>query len=388
MTSALIVVDVQNDFCEGGALAVAGGAAVAAKISRMLNAGTSYDVVVATRDQHIDPGAHFSEQPDYVDSWPPHCVVGTPGAELHPNLTFEFEAVFDKGARAAAYSGFEGNCNEQYLVDYLRERGVTHVDVCGIATDYCVRATALDAKRSGFDTRVLLDLTAAVHPDRVHEVEAELSSAGVEVEHVRDLHVSWEVVERRLLAEGRVSSYVSETVLTPAGERMERQFLSHPGAVGIVAWDEGTDEIVVVRQYRHPVGMELVEIPAGLLDAEGETWQASAARELAEEAGLGAERWQVLVDVCTTPGASAETLRIFLARGLSAAGAPAGFVAEGEEAEMRVQRVKRAELVAAILDGRCQSPSLVAGVLALDSALNAGRVNQLRDAEAPWPVRD
>jgi nicotinamidase/pyrazinamidase len=161
----LIIVDVQNDFCEGGSLAVAGGAAVAAGISLVLDkAGNRWDHVVATKDWHIDPGAHFSANPDYVDSWPAHCVVGTGGADFHPELaTDRIEEVFHKGEHAAAYSGFEGfSSSGVSLADWLRERDVTEVEVVGIATDHCVRATALDAKAAGFDTTVVLELTAGV----------------------------------------------------------------------------------------------------------------------------------------------------------------------------------------------------------------------------------
>jgi nicotinamidase/pyrazinamidase len=160
---ALIIVDVQNDFCEGGSLAVPGGAGVASAISAALASG-SWDHVVATKDYHVDPGAHFSAHPDYVDSWPAHCVVGTGGAEFHPALVTEnVEAVFHKGEHAAAYSGFEGHTTEgEGLAGWLRSRDVTEVDVVGIATDHCVRATALDAAAAGFATTVLLDLTAGV----------------------------------------------------------------------------------------------------------------------------------------------------------------------------------------------------------------------------------
>jgi nicotinamidase/pyrazinamidase len=162
---ALVIVDVQNDFCEGGSLAVAGGAAVAAGISLVLDmAGDRWDHVVATKDWHIDPGAHFSAHPDFVESWPAHCVVGTGGADFHPELrTDRIEAVFHKGEHAAAYSGFEGHTDAgETLADWLRSRGVTEVEVVGIATDHCVRATALDARAAGFDTTVLLELTAGV----------------------------------------------------------------------------------------------------------------------------------------------------------------------------------------------------------------------------------
>ncbi len=165
MTRALIIVDVQNDFCEGGSLAVAGGAAVAAGISLVLDrAGDRWDHVVATRDWHIDPGAHFSTHPDFVESWPAHCVVGTNGSEFHPELnTSRIEAVFHKGEHAAAYSGFEGHTEDgQSLADWLRARSVTEVEVVGIATDHCVRATALDAVAAGFTTTVILELTAGV----------------------------------------------------------------------------------------------------------------------------------------------------------------------------------------------------------------------------------
>jgi nicotinamidase/pyrazinamidase len=177
---ALIVVDVQNDFCEGGSLAVAGGAAVAAAVSQRIRTG-AYDHVVATRDHHVDPGAHFSATPDYVDSWPPHCRVGTPGASFHPDLDVAgIEAVFDKGRHAAAYSGFEGaEPGGTVLRDWLAERGVTAVDVVGIATDHCVRATALDAAAAGFATAVLLDHCAGVAPDTTERALDELRAAGI-----------------------------------------------------------------------------------------------------------------------------------------------------------------------------------------------------------------
>ncbi|CAN5889071.1 nicotinamidase [soil metagenome] len=183
MTRALLVVDVQNDFCEGGSLAVAGGEAVAGRIGELLarRDETDYAAVVATLDHHIDPGDHFSAEPDFVDSWPPHCVVGGDGVEFHPALQPRpFDAVFRKGEHTAAYSGFEGSSEAgEPLAQWLRVRGIDEVDVCGLATDYCVRATALDAARAGFRTQVLLDLTAAVARDRVHETYEAWSAAGV-----------------------------------------------------------------------------------------------------------------------------------------------------------------------------------------------------------------
>ena len=179
MTRALIVVDVQNDFCEGGSLAVAGGAAVAAAVTGHMAAG-GYDHVVATRDHHVDPGAHFSEAPDFVESWPRHCVVGTDGVELHPALDRgPIEAVFDKGEHAAAYSGFEGAADGVPLADWLRQHDVDAVDVVGIATDHCVRATALDAVANGLATRVLLHLTAGVSEATTAAALDQLRTAGI-----------------------------------------------------------------------------------------------------------------------------------------------------------------------------------------------------------------
>lgn len=191
MTRALIVVDVQNDFCEGGSLAVSGGAAVAHGVATLIRAWRSGDEgaptwahIVATKDHHIDPGEHWAAhgtEPDYRTSWPIHCRVGTEGEAFHPNLDpAPFEAVFLKGQYAAAYSGFEGAASDGAgLADWLRSRGVTDVDVCGIATDHCVRATALDARAAGFGVRLLVDLCAGVAPETTAAAMAEMQAAGV-----------------------------------------------------------------------------------------------------------------------------------------------------------------------------------------------------------------
>ncbi|WP_328538509.1 isochorismatase family protein [Streptomyces sp. NBC_00344] len=188
MHRALIVVDVQNDFCEGGSLAVAGGADVAAAITELIGqAAACYRHVVATRDHHVDPGNHFSSDPDYVHSWPVHCVAGTEGVGFHPNFapvvaSGAIDAVFDKGAYAAAYSGFEGlDENGVTPADWLRAREITAVDVVGIATDHCVRATALDAAGAGFGTTVLLNLTAGVAAQTTARALDEMREAGVEL---------------------------------------------------------------------------------------------------------------------------------------------------------------------------------------------------------------
>lgn len=183
---ALVIVDVQSDFCEGGALAVTGGAALARDLTHYLGSATArdrYAHVVATADHHIDPGGHFSVHPDYVTSWPPHCVAGTAGAAFHPDLrTDRIEAVFRKGAFNAGYSGFDGVDDDGVgLADWLESRGVDRLDVAGIATDHCVRATAADATRAGFATAVLLDLTVGVAPETTAAALTELRSSGVDL---------------------------------------------------------------------------------------------------------------------------------------------------------------------------------------------------------------
>ena len=190
MSRALVLVDVQNDFCEGGSLAVAGGAAVAGRISTYVEEHhDEYAVIVATADWHDDPGAHFSDDPDFVDTWPAHCRIGSDGALFHPAAEKAFEhveAIFRKGHHSAAYSGFEGFTVEAdhraTLADWLRDRAIEQVDVVGIATDHCVRATALDAAEEGFETTVLLDLTAGVARETTERALVELAAAEVVLE--------------------------------------------------------------------------------------------------------------------------------------------------------------------------------------------------------------
>ena len=188
MSKALIVVDVQNDFCEGGSLPVGGGASVAEEIARYVAAGSGgAQYTIATRDYHIDPAGHFGtppDGPDYVNTWPVHCVVGTQGAHFHPAVAqLPFDAEFRKGAHEPAYSGFQGATPDgTLLADWLREHGVTEVDVVGLATDHCVRATALDAAREGFAAKVLLDKTAAVAPETLAKALADFADAGVATE--------------------------------------------------------------------------------------------------------------------------------------------------------------------------------------------------------------
>ena len=181
---ALVVVDVQPTFCEGGALPVEGGHAVAQAIADYAAAHRDrYALVVTTQDWHVDPGAHFSATPDYVDTWPPHAVAGTAEAELHPALAdLRPDVGVRKGEYAAAYSGFEGvDADGRPLADVLREAGVSDVDVVGIAESHCVRATAVDALTLGLRTRVLTDLTVPVTPEQGAAARAAMAAAGAEL---------------------------------------------------------------------------------------------------------------------------------------------------------------------------------------------------------------
>lgn len=191
MTTALLIVDVQNDFTEGGALGVSGGEAVAAAVSAHLAAHPErYVTVFASRDWHdgsSDNGGHFAAEPDFVDTWPVHCVAGTPGAEYHPALDLDrIDVHIRKGQGRPSYSAFEGTTTDgQALADTLAGLGVTVLDVVGLATDHCVRASALDARRAGLEVRVLEDLVAGVSGERSAEALRELATAGVRIEQSR-----------------------------------------------------------------------------------------------------------------------------------------------------------------------------------------------------------
>lgn len=187
MRRALLVVDVQKDFCEGGSLAVSGGTAIAARITGHIETHpTAYDLVVASRDWHIDPGRHFvlpGEAPDFSETWPHHCVAGTEGADWHPHLRLPDETVVvSKGRSSAAFSAFEGSTDAgESLAGVLRAAAIESVDVVGIATSWCVKQTALDAAGASFATRVLAGLTADVNPEDTPGTLEELARAGVEV---------------------------------------------------------------------------------------------------------------------------------------------------------------------------------------------------------------
>ena len=179
MSTALIVVDVQNDFCEGGSLAVTGGRDVARGVSGLLSEGHPYDLVVASRDWH-EPDSSNS---GHFDDWPVHCVRGTSGAEYAPEFDLTHVDVHvRKGQGVPAYSAFEGVTDDgETLVDVMSRHGVSEIDVCGIATDHCVRASALDAARAGFRVRLLAGLHVGVDPETVRTALDEMRGAGVEV---------------------------------------------------------------------------------------------------------------------------------------------------------------------------------------------------------------
>jgi len=201
-----------------------------------------------------------------------------------------------------------------------------------------------------------------------------------------DVPLGWPVTGTTVLGHGHIADFRQDEVSTPDGGTMTREYLQHPGAVAVIALD-AQERVALVRQYRHPVRHRLVEPPAGLLDVQGEDYLTAVQRELAEEVDLAAGEWHVLVDQFSTPGIVGESIRIYLARDLSARSAPEGFVREGEEADMDVVWAPLADLVDAVLAGRLHNPSLVSGVLAAEAARVRGW-STLRPADAPWPARE
>lgn len=196
MTNAIFIVDVQNDFIEGGSLAVNGGENVARNLATHLDQ-TNYDYIITSQDWHKDPGDHWAETPDYVDTWPVHCAAGTEGAEIHPALFKQLGVEQDiageevvvnivKGEFEAAYSGFEGRVlgedKQKKVADHLNELEIDHLYVVGLATDHCVRATALDALKAGFKVTVLIDYVAGVDVDRSARAIKELETAGATIQ--------------------------------------------------------------------------------------------------------------------------------------------------------------------------------------------------------------
>lgn len=206
-------------------------------------------------------------------------------------------------------------------------------------------------------------------------------------EELSDEPLAWPVETSTVLAQGKITSYVQDQVRMPDGELIEREYLKHPGAVGVIALDDH-ERVALVRQYRHPVQHRLIEPPAGLLDVHGEDYLETIKRELAEEVGLAARSWAVLVDLFTTPGILGESLRIYLARDLDVVDGPDGYVREGEEAHMDTVWASLDDLVEAVLDGRLENPTLVSGVLAAWTARERDGFKSLRPADAAWRARD
>jgi len=201
-----------------------------------------------------------------------------------------------------------------------------------------------------------------------------------------DVALSWPVVQHTVLAHGHITDFVQDEIRTPDGSTVHREYVLHPGAVAVIALDD-QERVALVRQYRHAVRHRLVEPPAGLLDVQGEDYLVGVQRELAEEVDLAARRWDVLVDLFSTPGILGESIRIYLARDLVPASAPDGFVREGEEADMDVVWASLSDLVDAVLAGQLHSPSLISGVLAAEASRQRGWAS-LRPADAPWPARE
>jgi 8-oxo-dGDP phosphatase len=206
-------------------------------------------------------------------------------------------------------------------------------------------------------------------------------------DELADTPLAWPVDSSTVLAQGKITSYVQDQVRTPDGHLIAREYLKHPGAVGVIALDDH-DLVALVRQYRHPVRHRLIEPPAGLLDVGGEDYLQAMQRELAEEVGLAAGSWAVLVDLFTTPGILGEALRIYLARDLEAVDDPVGFTREGEEAHMDVVWASLDDVVEAVLDGRLHNPTVVSGALAAWTARERDGFKSLRSATAAWPARE
>jgi 8-oxo-dGTP pyrophosphatase MutT (NUDIX family) len=177
----------------------------------------------------------------------------------------------------------------------------------------------------------------------------------------------------------------TDTLSLPDGEVVRRDVIAHPGAVAVVALDVA-EQVVMVRQYRHPIRQFLLELPAGLLDVAGEQALAAAQRELYEEAALRAEQWHVLLDLHTSPGMSDEAIRVYLARGLTPVAAADRFQTEHEERTMTVERFGLTELAAAALSGELTNGPAVAGILAAELSRCAGW-SSLRPPDSPWPAR-
>lgn len=183
---ALLIVDVQNDFCEGGTLEVKRGEEVAHRITEYLRRlSDKYDLIVASKENHRQPADHFSAHPDLISTWPPHCVAGTVGSEFHPALDTSFiDQIVLKGEYRGAYSAFEGSTQtHESLLELLERKEIEALDICGIATDYCVLQSAVDSLDYGFPTRILLDLVTGVSEERSLDALEDLQNRGADLDY-------------------------------------------------------------------------------------------------------------------------------------------------------------------------------------------------------------
>lgn len=210
----------------------------------------------------------------------------------------------------------------------------------------------------------------AAHPERPEGIEDAASTR--------------EVVSSAVDYRGRIWNVITDSFrLDPESEPITRDYISHPGAVAVLALNDA-DEVLLLRQYRHPVKMNLWEIPAGLLDVEGENMLEAAQRELHEEADLRADTWGVLVDGYWSPGSTSEAVRVYLARGLSEVPEAERFAREDEESEMLQAWLPLDEVVAGVLGGKFHNPALIIGAMAAKLAAES-HFEKLRDSRAPWP---
>jgi nicotinamidase/pyrazinamidase len=338
---ALILVDIQNDFLPGGALAVPAGDAVIEVANWLI---PRFDLVVATQDWH--PADHSSFADNHVGTspgevvdldgmpqtlWPTHCVQGTSGSDLAADLNAaEIDHIVLKGTDSAvdSYSGFFDNDRRHAtgLETFLKEKGVTRVFVMGLATDYCVKFTVLDALAVGFETLVVTDGCRGVNlqPNDVDRARQEMHAAGAL------LVTSQEVLEKREVG----TTIVAET----SHLRLVRQdgwdYVSRrqgKGVVAIVATDDAGN-IILIEQYRPPVDGRVIELPAGiagdLTGSEDESWSQAAQRELMEETGYEADRFVEALHAVTSAGLTNESVRFLIAERVRKVAAGGGDVSE------------------------------------------------------------
>jgi nicotinamidase-related amidase/8-oxo-dGTP pyrophosphatase MutT (NUDIX family) len=343
--NALILVDLQNDFCPGGALPVPQGDQAIMAANRLQ---PLFDLVVATQDWHPADHASFAanhpgkQAGDTIELtglrqtlWPVHCIQGTPGADFHPGLDrSRIARVFRKGDDPTldSYSGFfdNGHRKSTGLGEYLKEKGVTSVYVCGLATDYCVRWTALDAVDLGFKTYLIEDACRGVEASAgdVRRAIQQMQAEGVIVimsDRVRNSTEGTESEQPRVLGEGRFARLLSYR----GWEWVER---TNTSAAAVIVAITAQRQLLLVEQYRIPLGRRVIELPAGLVGDLAENKQEglteAARRELLEETGYEAGAIDYLLEGPTTPGLANEVYTLLLARDVRKVGPGGGDATE------------------------------------------------------------